>query len=153
MLDLENCSIPEESSCQILESLATCQHLTFLDLSGNQVGTSGKHLGEAIHSWGDEASLVLLNLENCSMPKEEWCELLQSIRNLIKLRKLPKLCHLVLSANKLHVIESEIGQLLTVCLTKHRAGFELFLYRNGFSKQFIKHWEETCAGTHLKPLF
>ena len=78
-LYLENCSIPEESCCKILKSLATCQHITKLSLNGNHIGASGKHLADAINSWGDAPSLEELYLENCSIPEESCCEILKSL--------------------------------------------------------------------------
>ena len=78
-LYLYNCSIPEESCCEILKSLATCQHITILSLSGNHIGASGKHLADAINNWGDAPLLELLYLENCSIPEDGWCEILKSL--------------------------------------------------------------------------
>ena len=152
-LQLENCSIPEESCYELLKSLTTCQHVTHLNLSGNYIGTSGKYFAEAINNWGDVQSLEYLNLENCSIPKAEWCEILQSLINLIEHQRLPKLRQLVLSENQLHVIEDEVGKLLNTCLTKHQAELILFLDNNGFSTQFVDHWKEICAGSRLKPVF
>ena len=78
-LHLDNCSIPEDSCCEILKSLATCQHITELGLEGNHIGASGKHLAEAINNWGDVPSLELLYLENCSIPEESCSEILKSL--------------------------------------------------------------------------
>ena len=69
-LYLHNCSIPEESCSEILKTLAICQHITELSLSGNHIGASGKHLAEAINNWGDAPSLEQLYLDNCSIPEE-----------------------------------------------------------------------------------
>ena len=78
-LYLNNCSIPEDSCSEILKSLATCQHITDLSLDGNQIGTSGKHLAEAINNWGDVPSLQALYLNNCSIPEDSCSEILKSL--------------------------------------------------------------------------
>ena len=152
-LFLHNCSVPLESCCEILKSLARCHHITHLDLSGNHVGTSEKYLAEAIITWGEDPSLEDLYLQNCSIPNEEWCKFLEHIRNLMKRQMLSKLCRLDLSENKLHVIEDEVGQLLNTCATEHELRLKLILDGNGFSEQFVIHWKEICAGTHLTPVF
>ena len=79
LLSLPNCSIPEESCSEILKSLATCQHITQLSLSGNHIGASGKHLADAINNWGDAPSLEELYLPNCSIPEESCSEILKSL--------------------------------------------------------------------------
>ena len=88
LLYLENCSIPEESCSEILKSLATCQHITHLSLSGNHIGASGKHLADAINNWGDAPSLELLYLENCSIPEESCSEILKSLATCQHITKL-----------------------------------------------------------------
>ena len=152
-LNLNNCSIREDSCCEILKSLATCQHITHLGLDGNHIGASGKHLAEAINNWGDVLSLEELYLENCTVPEDGWCEILKSLRTLIKHQRLQKLSELVLSANNLHPMEDEVGELLNTCLTEIQQSLELFLNENKFSEQFVKYWTEICAGTHLTPVF
>ena len=87
------------------------------------------------------------------MPKEGCCEILKSIRTLIKHQRLEKLSKLVLSANNLQPIEDEVGELLNTCLTEHKHKLTLFLSGDQFSKQFVNHWEEICAETHLTPVF
>ena len=153
LLYLDNCSIAEESCSEMLKSLATCQHITKLSLNGNHIGASGKHLAEAINNWGDAPSLELLYLWNCSIEKEGWCEILKSIRTLIKHQRLQKLSKLVLSANNLQLIEDEVGELLNTCLTDVQQSLELFLDGNSFSEQFVTQWKDICAGTHLTPVF
>ena len=152
-LYLKNCSIPEDSCCEILKSLATCQHITHLSLDGNHIGSSGKHLADAINNWGDAPSLEQLSVENCSISKDGWCEILKSFRTLIEHERLQKLSKLVLSANSLQLIEDEVGELLNTCLTAHKHKLKLFLDANKFSEQFVNHWKEICAGTHLTPVF
>ena len=88
VLELINCSLPEESCYEILKSLATCQHVTHLDLSENHVGTSGKYLAEAIADWGDVPSLQTLYLENCSIPEESCTEILRTLTNCQNLKGL-----------------------------------------------------------------
>ena len=152
-LYLKNCLILEENCCEILKSLTTCQHMTHLSLLGNHVGTSGKYLAEAIKNWGNAPSLEYLNLENCSIPKTEWCRILQSLINLIGHQRLPKLNSLVLSENKLHITEDEVGKLLNTCLTKHQVELIVFLDSNEFSTGFINHWKKMCDGTRIVLVF
>ena len=152
-LYLENCSIPEKSCNEILRTLTKCQNLQGLVLSGNHIGDSGKYLAEAINNWGDVPTLQILYLENCSITIAEWCKILESFRSVIGQQILPKLNNLVLSRNKLHVIEDEVGKLLNTCLTEHQAELILFLDGNGFSTGFVSHWKEICAGSHLTPRF
>ena len=122
-------------------------------MSGNHVGASGKYFTEAINTWVDTLSLEYLNLDNCSIPKVKWCEMLESLRNLIGHQRLPKLNKVILSENQLHVMEAEVGKLLNTCLTEHQAELTVFLDDNGFSTGFVDHWKEVCVGTHLKPVF
>ena len=153
LLYLGNCSIPEESCSEILKSLATCQHITHLSLDGNHIGASGKHLAYAINSWGDAPSLELLYLQNCSIPKDGWCDILKTFRTLIKHQRFQKLRELALSGNKLQLIEDEVDELLNTCLTEHKQKLTFFLDGKSFSEQFVTHWKEICAGTHLSPVF
>ena len=88
VLRLPNCSIPEKSCCEIVKSLATCQHITHLILDGNHMGTSGKHLAEAINNWGDAPSLELLYLNNCSIPEDSCSEILKSLATCLHITKL-----------------------------------------------------------------
>ena len=129
-LYLDNCSMQEDSCCEILKSFATCKHITHLDLSGNYIGTAGKYLVQAIINWGDTPLLEELYLEKCSIPKEECCKLLRSLTNLIRQQRLRKLSKLVLNENQLHAIEDEVGQLLSICVATHRTELQLCLYRN-----------------------
>ena len=87
-LYLHNCSIPEDSCREILKSLATCQHITLLSLTGNHIGASGKHLADAINLWGDAPSLEKLYLDNCSIPEDGWCEILKSLATCQHITKL-----------------------------------------------------------------
>ena len=105
LLGLHNCSLPEQVCAEVLQSLATCRNLTYLDLSNNTLGESGHHLAQAIRSRGNNPPLKQLTLDNCSLPEEVCAEILQSLsifRNLI---------HLNLGKNTLgksgrHLVES-----------------------------------------------
>ena len=88
VLFLRNCSIPKNNVGEILKSLATCQHITCLNLSGNHVGASGKYLAEAIKNWGDAPSLQSLYLRNCSIPEESCTEILRTLTNCQNLKDL-----------------------------------------------------------------
>ena len=78
-LDLSHCSIPEEVWPELLESLSSCEHLSHLNLSGNNIGEAGHYLTQAIKSWGDDPPLNSLDLSHCSMPEQVWPELLQTL--------------------------------------------------------------------------
>ena len=105
LLGLRNCSMPEQVSADVLQSLATCRHLTYLDLTGNTLGESGYHLAQMIRSWGNDPPLKLLGLRNCSMPEQMCADVLQSIATC------RNLTHLILGNNTLaesgrHLAES-----------------------------------------------
>ena len=94
LLYLGNCSIPTDTLQEILTSLKKCKQLTHLDLGGNNLETSGKHLVELIKSFGVDTFLQQLYLQNCSIPEGECTEMLKC------LTKYRHLTHLNLSGNR-----------------------------------------------------
>ena len=84
-LVLLNCSLNSDQSSSILQSLSTCKYLTYLCLSGNVVGSGGKHLAESIRNWGINPPLKYLYLLNCGLHEDDCAELLQSLLGCINL--------------------------------------------------------------------
>ena len=65
-LYLQNCSIPEEASSDILKALSPCRNLIQLCYGGNTVGAAGSHLEEII----DSELMERIILSDCRMPRE-----------------------------------------------------------------------------------
>ena len=61
-----NCSLTVAASLELVQSLASCRHLTQLQLGDNELGDAGHQLAESIRSWGDKSSLQTISLHNCS---------------------------------------------------------------------------------------
>ena len=78
-LRLNNCSIPEEVCSNILKSLPACQHLSHLDLSGNDVGNAGKHISEIIYNLPADPPLQMLCLENSLIPGQISNDILKAL--------------------------------------------------------------------------
>ena len=78
-LFLSNCLLTSTASFELVQSLATCKHLTHLDLSENKLGEAGHQLAQSIRSWGDNLPLQWLELHNCSLTTTASLELVQSL--------------------------------------------------------------------------
>ena len=78
-LALENCSIPEDSCGEIVDSLVTCKKLTTLNLSENTVGKYGHQFANSIRQWGDNPPLKELYLHNCSILEDSCGEIVDSL--------------------------------------------------------------------------
>ena len=78
-LYLHHCSMPEQVWNELLQSLSSCKHLSYLDMSENSIGRAGYYLPKLIKSLGDNCQLIKLFLEHCSIPIDVWAELLQSL--------------------------------------------------------------------------
>ena len=65
--------------------MSTCKHLTYLNLSGNTVGSGGKHLAESIRNWGINPPLESLYLQNCGLHEDDCAELFQSLLGCVNL--------------------------------------------------------------------
>ena len=76
---LDDCSLTATASIELVQSLATCRHLTALDLRENKLGEAGHQLAQSIRSWGDEPPLQELWLYNCSLTGTASLELVQSL--------------------------------------------------------------------------
>ena len=74
-----NCSLLPDQCSSLLQSLSTCSHLTYLNLSENTVGSGGKHLAESIRNWGINPPLKYLYLHNCGLNEDDCTEILQSL--------------------------------------------------------------------------
>ena len=94
-LGFEECFLDEEDCTELLQALANCKSLVQLDLSGNTLGEAGYQLAKCFFFWGDNVSLQKLQLSNCSMSVEVWCDLMKQIS------PLKNLTHLDLSKNNL----------------------------------------------------
>ena len=79
VLALENCSIPEDSCGEIVESLVTCRNLTTLVLSQNPVGKYGHQLAHSMRQWGDNPPLRALGLKSCLIPEDSCGEIVESL--------------------------------------------------------------------------
>ena len=64
---------------ELLQSLSSCKQLFNLNLIHNSIGEAGRRLAQSITSWGDNPPLQQLHLYSCSIPKQVWAELLQSL--------------------------------------------------------------------------
>ena len=78
-LYLKKSSIPEQYWSEIFNSLGTCNNLTRIDLAFNTVGESASQLAQSIRQWGDNPPLQQLHLRNCSIPKQYWSEIFNSL--------------------------------------------------------------------------
>ena len=67
MLDLDAWRMPEDACTDVLQAVATCRHLTHLNLSRNTLNQSGRYLIELIQSQGSESPLQMLKLDFCPM--------------------------------------------------------------------------------------
>ena len=87
-LYLYGCSLTENASNALLQSLSTCTQLTELNLGKNSLGAAGHQLAMSIRSWGDDPQLQCLYLANCMMPVFVWNEILQALAKCTYLTKL-----------------------------------------------------------------
>ena len=92
---------------EVLQSISSCEQLTDLYLSSNHIGEAGHYLAQSIKSWGDNAPLEELNIEWCSIPKQVWPELLQSVSSC------EQLIALDLSGNTIGEAEHYLAQSIT----------------------------------------
>ena len=106
-LYLCDCSIPEQVWPELLQSLSSCEQLTYLNFSGNNIGEAGCYLAQSIASSGDNPPLEKLHLNSCSIPEQVWPELLQSLSSCKQLTELR------LSGNTI----GEAGSYLTQSIT------------------------------------
>ena len=79
ILDLTNCSIPEDTFETLFDALSSCPDICLLSLSGNTVGRPGINLADSIASWGTASNLRELTMSSCGMPEDIWCQLLSSM--------------------------------------------------------------------------
>ena len=78
-LYLYNCSLTATASLELLQSLSTCRHLTWLNLGKNELGEAAHQLAQSIRSWGDDPPLQELYLYNCSLSATVSLKLVQSL--------------------------------------------------------------------------
>ena len=107
VLYLSSCSIPEQVWIELLQSLSCCKQLSHLNLSANTIGEAGRYLAQSITSSGDESPLNCLYLKNCSIPKQFWDELFESLCSCKQLHNLD------LSDNTIGEAGHYLAQLIT----------------------------------------
>ena len=136
VLDLDAWRMPADVCEDVMQVVATCKHLTHLNLSRNTLNEAGRYLIELIQSQGIESPLQMLKLDFCPMPDHLWCELLQVISSCEHLN------HLWLSANTLtgclpHFLSRDfLSRDPTRCLPCLE---ELQLCRDELSKEDLQH--------------
>ena len=121
-LYLRNCSIPSDICGEIIKCLSQCKHLKHLDLGGHDLSNHGKHLSEIIKNIGANSPLQTLCLRNCSMPEEEWTEVLECLPSCRHLTQLD------LSENKLGKAGKYIAE--TIEITGLLSSLELLFLKN-----------------------
>ena len=78
-LYLQNCGLHEDDCAELLQSLLGCCNLMDLDLSGNMIGKTARHLAKSIRNWGVNPPLQNLYLKNCGLHEDDCTYLLQSL--------------------------------------------------------------------------
>ena len=81
-LYLQNCSISEAASDDVLKALSPCRNLIQLCYGGNTVGEAGSHLEEII----DNALMERIILSDCKIPRQICKTLLTSLSRCERLR-------------------------------------------------------------------
>ena len=81
-LYLQNCSISEAASVDVLKALSPCRNLIQLCYGGNTVGEAGTHLEEII----DNALMERIILSDCKIPRQICETLLTSLSRCERLR-------------------------------------------------------------------
>ena len=102
-LGLEGCFLDEDDCTKLLQALANCKSLVHLDLSGNTLGEAGHDLAKCFFIWGDNVSLQTLQMSNCAMSVEVWCDLMKHFSTT------KNLTHLDLSENNLDEAERHLA--------------------------------------------
>ena len=64
------------------------------------MGEAGRSLAQSITSWGDDPPLQGLHLYRCSIPKQVWAELLQSLSSCKQLSDLDLLYNTIGEAGR-----------------------------------------------------
>ena len=78
-LQLSNCSMSVQVWYDLMKHVAILKNLTHLNLSKNNLNETGRQFGKSISCWGDCPQLSVLDLEECTMPENVWCELLEAL--------------------------------------------------------------------------
>ena len=103
---LNNCQISEDACGEIAKSLASVRYLSSLDLSGNILSESGRHLADTIKSRGYNSCLQQLVRRGCAIPEDVCGQIVKSLAS----------CRLTL-LDLLYNTLSDAGQYLTQNIT------------------------------------
>ena len=141
-LKLGYCSMPTDVSAELLRSLASCQQLTYLDLSGNNL--AGSLLNFLPDPHPGLPSLARLELNSTSLNKED----VQHLKNLIKMKKVPGLRSLGLMGNRLHEME-EVKGLISNCIDYYTKNLNLKIKDEGQPEEFETKWMRVLEGKHV----
>ena len=139
-LKLGYCSMPTDVSAELLRSLASCQQLRYLDLSGNNL--AGGLLNFLPDPHQGLLYLARLELNDTSLNKED----VQHLKNLIQIKKVPELHSLGLMGNRLHDME-EVEGLIFTCLDYHTKNLNLRI--KGEPEEFEARWMRILEGKHV----
>ena len=119
-LHLSNCSIPEQYWSEIFNSLGTCNNLANIDLMWDTLGKSASQFAKSIRQWGDNPTLQILKLYDCSIPEHACCELISALFSCKCLTNL-ELAGSHLCENGLHLqryLETITNTLEVLCLDR-----------------------------------
>ena len=142
-LKLGYCAMPTDVSAELLRSLASCQQLTYLDLSGNNL--AGALLNFLPDPHPGLPSLAKFELNDTSLNKED----VQNLNNLIKMKKVSGLRSMGLIGNSLHEMEEELEGLIFTCLDYHTKNLNLKIKDKGQPEEFEEKWIRILEGKHV----
>ena len=142
-LKLGYCSMSTDVSAELLRSLASCQQLTYLDLSGNNLAGGLSNFLPDQHQ--ALPSLTRLELNDTSLNKED----VQHLKCLIKMKKVPGLHSMGLMGNSLHEMEDEVKGLISNCLNYDTKSLNLKIEDKGQPEEFEAKWMRILEGKHV----
>ena len=88
-LNLGDCSLCKSGSTMLIQALSKCKLLQFLSLSRNPIGNDGgEYLSKSITSWGPEAELEILSLQECDLCASSSFALMKSLASCKRLNYL-----------------------------------------------------------------
>ena len=74
-----SCNYPEYAWSILFSCLSICKKLTHLIVSRNSLYEAGAELANSIKCWGTDSPLQVLQLDQCQMPEDTWCDLVRSL--------------------------------------------------------------------------
>ena len=78
-LHLRNCRFHEDDCAELLQALLRCINLVEVDVSGNYIGESARHLNEVIIKCRHNQGLQKLYLKKCQIPDCFWGEIVKTL--------------------------------------------------------------------------